>query len=67
MRAGLVGIKKVVCMKLEDTFKAAYLDFKRDFEPETQRENDAFVEGFKDGVNAIIAYIIDHAKGGEKA
>lgn len=52
-------------MKLEDTFKAAYLDFKRDFEPETQRENDAFVEGFKDGVNAIIAYIVDHAKGGE--
>lgn len=52
-------------MKIEDTFKAAYLDFKRDFEPETQRENDAFVEGFKDGVNVIIAYIVDHAKGGE--
>lgn len=53
-------------MKIEDTFKAAYLDFKRDFEPETQREHDAFVEGFKDGVNVIIAYIVDHAKGGEE-
>lgn len=52
-------------MKIEDTFKAAYLDFKRDFEPETQREHDAFVEGFKYGVNVIIAYIVDHAKGGE--
>lgn len=62
---GLGGNLKVVCMKIEDTFKAAYLDFKRDFEPETQREHDAFVEGFKYGVNVIIAYIVDHAKGGK--
>lgn len=60
-----MGKIKVMIMKIEDTFKAAYLDFKRDFEPETQRENDAFIEGFKDGVNVIIAYIVDHAKGGE--
>ena len=51
-------------MKLEDVFRAANLDFHRDFEPVTKREEEAFIEGFKYGINAIIAYVIDNAKGG---
>lgn len=51
-------------MKLEDVFRAANLDFHRDFEPITKREEEAFIEGFKYGINAIIAYVIDNAKGG---
>ena len=53
-------------MTLAETFKAAYLDFKRDFEPDTQRETDAFTEGFKSGVNVVIAYMIEHEQGGDK-
>ena len=51
-------------MKFEDTFRAAWNDFNRDFEPITQRENEAFIEGFKYGINTIITYIVDNAKGG---
>jgi hypothetical protein len=59
-------VVKGVLMTLAETFKAAYLDFKRDFEPETQRETDAFTEGFKSGVNVVIAYMIEHEQGGDK-
>lgn len=53
-------------MKLEDTFKAAYNDFKRDFEPDDKRQEDAFIEGFRYGINVLISYIIESGKGGEK-
>ena len=52
-------------MKLEEVFKAAYLDFQRDFEPDA-KQREAFIEGFKYGINGVISYIIDHAKGGVK-
>ena len=54
-------------MKLEDVFKAAYYDFQRDFEPETEREKEAFVIGFRYALNSVVSYIIDNGKGGEKS
>lgn len=52
-------------MKLEEVFKASFLDFQRDFEPD-EKQKDAFIEGFKYGMNGIISYIIDNAKGGNQ-
>lgn len=53
-------------MNIAEVYRAAFLDFKRDYEPENQREIEAFIEGFRSGINATVSCILKEEMGGDK-